>query len=54
MNDLLNSLTADMDRFFEILRTYLRTFGPAFWIFDHQLVVRGRQEHQREQLGLQG
>ena len=27
--------------FFEILRTYFGTLGPASWAFDHQLVVEG-------------
>ena len=41
VNDLLNTLTADMDHFFQILRTFFGTLGPAFWSFDQQLVVEG-------------
>jgi type IV secretory pathway VirB3-like protein len=34
-------VAADMDDFFEILRTYSGTLGAFFWTFDHQLVVKG-------------
>ena len=34
-------LTADMGRFFKVLRTYFRTLGLVFWTFDHQLVLEG-------------
>jgi hypothetical protein len=54
MDDLFNKLAADMDRF-------LKFGGPILghWdLFLGSLItswwLRGRQEHQRVQLGLQG
>ena len=54
MDDLLSRLTVDMDRFFKFNGTIVGYWDLFFGPLITSWWLRGRQEHPRGQLGLQG